>query len=307
MQLPCYVVRDLLPLYAEKLTEEETTKLVETHLENCPQCRAHLAQIDTNPQDHVASAKPMEALKKEIRRRRIYAAAIAALIVFIVTYTVFYHESAWRVVPWEEGLVQVTGVEERLYSTVYAHEETLEGEREGKVEALILQVDSRVNGIHEQVFTEEDGTQTTILQGSTNNHRSNFVREYSEMAICPVPDRLIYDGGEEQKLLWGEALPGGVRMLPRLALSYYGILAALLAAFSGILWLMFRRQEKSWVARQVFFAPISYLAAHVLIKGGRSASEFLEHDLTAILLLAAAIYALLTLLWQVFLRRRKEA
>ena len=193
MQLPCYVVRDLLPLYAEKLTEEETTKLVETHLANCPQCRTHLAQIDTKPQDHVASVKPLEALKKEIRRRRIYAAAIAALIVFIVTYTWFYHADAWRVVPWEEGLVQVTGVEERLTETVYGYLSSSEDAQEGKVEALILQVDSRINGIHERVFTEEDGTQTTILQGSTNNHRSNFVREYSEMAICPVPDRLFYD------------------------------------------------------------------------------------------------------------------
>ena len=33
MKLPCAVVRDLLPLYAENLTEEETKKMVDEHLE----------------------------------------------------------------------------------------------------------------------------------------------------------------------------------------------------------------------------------------------------------------------------------
>ena len=35
MKLPCAVVRDLLPLYAENLTEDETKKLVDEHLESC--------------------------------------------------------------------------------------------------------------------------------------------------------------------------------------------------------------------------------------------------------------------------------
>ena len=33
MKLPCAVVRDLLPLYAEKLTEDETKKMVDEHLD----------------------------------------------------------------------------------------------------------------------------------------------------------------------------------------------------------------------------------------------------------------------------------
>ena len=33
MNIPCGVVRDLLPLYAEELTSEESKTLIEEHLE----------------------------------------------------------------------------------------------------------------------------------------------------------------------------------------------------------------------------------------------------------------------------------
>ncbi len=38
-KLDCCVVRDLLPSYLEDLTEAETTREVEAHLESCGDCR----------------------------------------------------------------------------------------------------------------------------------------------------------------------------------------------------------------------------------------------------------------------------
>ena len=40
MKLPCELIRDLLPLYAEHLTSPETGQLIEEHLQSCPACRA---------------------------------------------------------------------------------------------------------------------------------------------------------------------------------------------------------------------------------------------------------------------------
>ena len=39
MTVDCNVIRDLLPLYADKVCSEESRRLVETHLQDCPQCR----------------------------------------------------------------------------------------------------------------------------------------------------------------------------------------------------------------------------------------------------------------------------
>ena len=45
MKLDCDVIRDLLPLYAEKLASPASSALVEQHLAECEACRAQLEQM----------------------------------------------------------------------------------------------------------------------------------------------------------------------------------------------------------------------------------------------------------------------
>ena len=99
---------------------------------------------------------------------------------------------------------------------------------------------------------------------------------------------------------------GGAEILPRLVLSYYVIAAAMLAVVLGVLWFAFRSRNAGKVLRQLFLAPISYVAAHLLIKGFSGLSFFPEEDLVSIFVLAAAIYALLSLAWQVWMLHRQE-
>ena len=308
MRIPCAMIRDLLPLYAEKMVAPETEALIVAHLDECAACRQKLSEVEAGVEAPVVDAsKPLQTLKREIIRRRRYAAVIAALCVFVAVYTWFYHANAWKMVPWEEGLIEVAGIEERPYADVYGQEADAGGSRGATVEALILRVDSRINGVRESRFKDDDGAVTVLLRGWSTNNRGRFVRDYNEMALCPVPDRLIYEGSDRQQLLWGEPLSGGVETLPRLALGYYVLIAVAVAVVSGIAWFLLRGRDKSWMVRQVFFAPMAYLGAHLLIKGGRTVSDFMERDFLSILLMAAALYALLSLAWQVLLRRRKEA
>ena len=304
MKLPCAVTRDLLPLYAEKMVEPETQELIRQHLTECQACREKLAELNTDTGAPVETAKPLQSLKRQIRKRRWYAAAIAALCVFIAVFTCFYHETNMRLVPWEEGLIEVKGVEARPWQEVYGEDAVPAESKEDTVNVLVLRADSRINGTHKTMFRDEDGTSTLILQGWTSQSRRT-AREYNEMMFCPVPDRLIYEGSNEQRLLWGEPLNGGVETLPRLALGFYVMLAAGLALVFGLAWFFLRSREKSWIIRQVFFAPLSYLAAHLLIKGFCTESFFMERDFIGILLLTAALYALLSLAWQAFLQRKK--
>ncbi len=306
MKIPCAMIRDLLPLYAEKMVEPETESLVKEHLEECAECRNKLAGMEAETGTTVDTAKPLQTLKKEIRKRRWIAAAIAALCVFIAVFTWFYHANEWKLVPWEEGLIEVAGTEERPYEEVFEPGNDPAESRPSTVEVLIVKVDSRINGTNESVFRDDDGTETVLLEGWTTNGSGNFVRDYHEMTFCPVPDRLIYDDGSSQKLVWGKPLNGGVATLPRLTLGYYVILAFIVAAVSGIAWFILRKNDKSWIARQVFFAPVSYLGAHFLIKGVHTVSDFLGHDFLSILVIAVALYALLSLAWQVFLQKKKE-
>ena len=102
-------------------------------------------------------------------------------------------------------------------------------------------------------------------------------------------------------------MDGGTEVLPRLALGYYLLIAAALAGLFGLLWGIFRKWDYSWILRQLFFALVSYILSHLLLKGIRTTSHFMEHDFLSILLMALAVYALLSIAWQIFLNRKKEA
>lgn len=303
MKLPCSVVRDLLPLYAENMTETETRTLVDEHLAECPECREKLSGIETGAEAPVDTAKPLASLKKQIRRRRWFAALIAGLLVFVCVFTYFYHADDWVLVPWEDGLIRVRGIETRPVD-----EEDVDGEhREVMTEMLILEADSRLNGYEQSEFVDEDGTRTLLL--SCWSTKSDFPvprakRDYTEQTFWPVPDRVIYTCEGASHLLYGKPLDGGVETLPRLALAAYLWIAVGLAAVLGLLWFLFHNKERSWIPRQLFFGPASYVIAHFMIKGTRSRSFFLERDLCSILLLTFCLYALFTLAWQIWLHRK---
>ena len=64
---------------------------------------------------------------------------------------------------------------------------------------------------------DDDGSRTVLLQGWTSGGSGYFIRDYNEMILYPVPDRVMYVDGAQQHLLWGKPLDGGVEILPRLA------------------------------------------------------------------------------------------
>ena len=312
MKLPCAVVRDLLPLYAEKMTEPETRALMEEHLQECPECRKKYKEMDAPAEVAVNMTAPLHTLKKEIRRRRRQASLIAGLMVFVLIIACFYRADSLEPLPWQDGLVEVTGVK-----AVASDEEAWQIDhivKEGASlpdldkEALVLRTDGRITGIKTESVVEEDGTVTAVIQGFARSPSPGQEVSYQEgnMLICPVPDRLIYGYENPQKLLWGEAADGGMEVLPRLVLGYYVLIAAGLAVVLGILWRVFRKRQWSRILRQMFFVPVSYGMAHLLLMGTRTTSFFLLRDLCYILLTGGALYVLLSLLWQVRLQYVRE-
>ena len=168
-------------------------------------------------------------------------------------------------------------------------------------------MNSIVNGFQEHIVVDDDGTHTLFIQAlSTNQHSDHLAQSYYESTIFPVPDRLIYGLEQPQTLLWGTPMKGGAEILPRLALAYYLMIALVAAGVCGLTWGILRNWTYSWILRQLFFAPVSYILSHLLLKGMKTTSFFMDRDLLSILLVALAIYALLTIAWQMFLTRRKE-
>ena len=85
MKLECDVIRDLLPLYAEKLASPASSALVEQHLAACPACRAELERMEkpVPVQPEPQPDAPLKNIRSSLNRRRLrtmlcsFAAALA--------------------------------------------------------------------------------------------------------------------------------------------------------------------------------------------------------------------------------------
>ena len=68
--IPCGVIRDLLPLYTEELCSEESRTLVENHLKDCPDCRSLKESMKKTEPLPVDSGESLKKMKKELKNRK---------------------------------------------------------------------------------------------------------------------------------------------------------------------------------------------------------------------------------------------
>ena len=92
MKYNCEIIKDLLPLYVDNICSNQSRKIVEEHLDECPKCQTYLQEIkktiiieddDDKPQE---MANILKRLKNKIIKRNII---IAILNLLIIIFTLF--------------------------------------------------------------------------------------------------------------------------------------------------------------------------------------------------------------------------
>ena len=92
MKYNCEIIKDLLPLYVDNICSNQSRKIVEEHLEECPKCQSYFQEIkktiiiedvDDKSQEMVNILK---RLKNKIIKRNII---IAILNLLIIIFTLF--------------------------------------------------------------------------------------------------------------------------------------------------------------------------------------------------------------------------
>ena len=93
-KLPCYIVRDLLPLYADDLLSPESTEEVKAHLNECDECRTLYEQmtgkIAGSEQEILEDTAEFDYLQK-IRHKRRTLLITAVVIIALIAAAAFIH------------------------------------------------------------------------------------------------------------------------------------------------------------------------------------------------------------------------
>lgn len=81
----CEVIQDLMPLYADDLISISGRKLVDDHIQGCPECRSLLrsmtAPVEPEPEmDDTACLKAIQREKKRQRRKTMLLCALPVLV-----------------------------------------------------------------------------------------------------------------------------------------------------------------------------------------------------------------------------------
>ena len=89
-KLTCHVVKDLLPLYVDGLTSEETSRDIKAHLERCTDCRSQYQAMtgELAQEQQKQETKEIDYLKKVRRRNRGIVLGVACIALLVIGFGV---------------------------------------------------------------------------------------------------------------------------------------------------------------------------------------------------------------------------
>lgn len=277
-RVSCDVIEDLIPLYAEDMLSEDSSKLVEEHLDACEECRAYLNELkemEALPPD--TDTKPLKNIQQTIQKKKWHAILLSILITLFVSALAVIYMTAPNYLPYAEEVVTVNETENG-FSVLDFHE--------------------KVAGYDIQSYEAESGAVYHLTTWSTTWQDWTDAGEIDPIVLNPNGEQVeaVYyyqaDGTEDQ-LIYGEDPHenGGVVTLPRLSLSYFAIVAGV-ALLIGLAILFAVRANDIYFDRmlKIVFAPFSYLVAQLLVTGWTTTTYSLIRDMSAILLVALLLY-----------------
>lgn len=101
----CKIVEDLLPLYAEDLTGEETASFIREHVAGCENCRKLLSRCETPAQTDEVDGK---AYKKALRKNQFnFFCKAVLLFVLVLGVLAFGCYKLTEYMEWKEGKIPV--------------------------------------------------------------------------------------------------------------------------------------------------------------------------------------------------------
>lgn len=281
MKTPCSVIQDLLPLYAEELTGEDSRKLVEDHLEECENCKQTLEELkEARPVTALTDTVPLQLVKQLLKKHTVAWCVLVGCLVAAIAFAVMGR------------LTEAEGVSYTKNAFEFGKTEA------GLLYAKVTAKSPADVNYRTEYFHDEGGRECMSITGYTSPWLQLYgksvvgkiytVRSKEIKNIYYCDQRL----GGKLTLLAGPSYSnaGNGAMLPRLVLNYYLLAALFLTALFGVMWLIFRKKAPGPTLLAVALVFGCYALAHFAVKGLNGTTYFLLQDLAFILLTTAALW-----------------
>lgn len=295
MKNECYIVRDILPLYEEKLLSDETADFVLRHLNECSECREELAQMEKAVVLPKADTDITFLLKvkKTLIAKKVQTILLTVAILLAIAVSVIGFLTAPKYYPYSHELLDITEVDDLV---LISFDEKITGYRlvqesapDGEQKIYHIEAWST---IWDNVFGQR-GQQFAVVKLNNADPTIIYYTQNFQGKSVDIGDVLVY--GKPSSNI------GGAISCPGLSLGY-------LLLFSGALFLVtlavlvcLRKREKArfWLERIILF-PIAYAIGHFCVLRFSTVSYSLVRDFFLIMLIALLIYCALLFALNIF-------
>lgn len=123
MKYPCSLIQDLLPLYHDGVCSEESGKIIENHLSECPFCKDYYTslceadEIFASPQNidlEIKKAASFRAVKRRIHKKQILVVILAFAIFAAISLSIIgFLKNSEQVISYEDN-ISVSMVDDSL-------------------------------------------------------------------------------------------------------------------------------------------------------------------------------------------------
>lgn len=283
MNISCNIIKDILPLYVEDIVSEDTRVLVENHINNCIYCKKEFEEmrepknipIDTN-------TDTFKSIRNKLFREKL------KVIIFSITVTIFFimlginYLTKPNYIPYSKDIISINTNDNGI---------------------IFVDFEDKVSGYDINKYKSEDGEGYSYSITTWENIWSKYIssKNVGTLVLNPNGEKInsiyYYSGNRTltDTLIYGKRITqsGGIVTLPRLVLSYYFIIAIVLAILSLIVLILVRKNKKfKNIIEKIVFVPTSYIIAHLCIKGLNSSSYNVLRDFYLILIISVFIYLL---------------
>ncbi len=292
MKDECSIVRDLLPLYAEKMVRPETACFVEEHLKGCAACRAELEKEKSPPPARETDTAPLRVLKRQLMVKRFQTVLLTAFLVAAILLSAFAVLDAPDYFPYTEDLLKVS--------------ENADG-------SVTITFDEQVTDYRCQSGADPSGRERYSLEAWTSSWDRWFARRgVQSFTVYPSegsPLCIYYssNNGEPDVCVYGQ--PGGEESipLPRLTLTYYLLLSAAALLLLAAARFFTRKWEKFRAPlERVMLYPAAYIVSHFAVTGLTPSTYSMPRDFYLILLISLLLYCGLLLAHSLYRGRREQ-